>query len=40
MRLAVGDVAQKLIRRHATAVLEDTERSRDYLAALESDQGR
>jgi NAD(P)-dependent dehydrogenase (short-subunit alcohol dehydrogenase family) len=35
MRLAVGEVAQKLIRRHATAVLEDTERSRAYLAALD-----
>jgi NAD(P)-dependent dehydrogenase (short-subunit alcohol dehydrogenase family) len=40
MRLAVGEVAQKLIRRHATAVLEDTGRSCDYLGALESDQGR
>lgn len=35
MRLAVGDVATKLIRRHATAVLEDTERSATYLAELD-----
>jgi NAD(P)-dependent dehydrogenase (short-subunit alcohol dehydrogenase family) len=35
MRLAVGEVAQKLIRRHATAVLDDTERSAAYLAALD-----
>ena len=34
--LQSGDLATKLIRRHATAVLEDTERSAAYLAALDS----
>lgn len=35
MRLAVGDVATKLIRRHATAVLADTDRAEAFLAALD-----
>ena len=36
MRLAVGEVAMKLIRRQATAVLDDTERSEAFLTAVES----
>jgi NAD(P)-dependent dehydrogenase (short-subunit alcohol dehydrogenase family) len=35
MRLAVGEVAVKLVRRQARAVLEDTDRAVEFLAAVE-----